>query len=342
MSYPRHELPVLACSFTTMLRNTATRAEIPGFNRRGRVMKLITAFAAATTAVTCALLWPRNAVAQSPIPLNPKIHIQYAQPRSALFAPIRQGLVDRKILEEYSQVMSPVKLPEDLIVSTEECPDARVNSDYCTFADECRPGTNAPHAHYIRICYEYLAMVQNESAMPNEKLPPEEALAGAGLLPGFTRGEVIVGGTSFVLMHETGHAVFDIQNIPRLGHEEDAADQFAGFMMLQFGKPTALTMVKGAINVDHTMRARYGFSSSYMQDVHSLDDQRLANILCLAYGSPLGDAFTGLAQSGLPEARRPNCAFEYKAAETAFGALDIDKPLFEKVRQLPILQPGDQ
>jgi hypothetical protein len=305
-------------------------------------MKCIITLTAATAALTGALLWPLSAVAQSSIAPNPKIHIQYAQPKSALFTPIRQALVDRKILEEYSQVMAPVRLPEDLIVSTEECPDVRVNSDYCTFADECRPNTNAPHAHYIRICYEYVSMIVNESAIPNEKLPPKQALAGAGLLPGFTPGEVIVGGTVFVVMHETGHGVFDIQKVPRLGHEEDAADQFAGHMMLQFGKPTALTMIKGAINVDHTSRATGGFSWNYMQDVHSLDDQRLANILCLASGSPLGDAFTDLAQSILPEARRPNCPFEYKAAELAFGILDIDRPLFDRVRQLPILLPSDQ
>jgi len=94
--------------------------------------------------------------------------------------------------------------------------------------------------------------------------------------------------------------------------------------MLQFGKPAALTMVKGAINVDHTMRVRSGFNTAYMEDVHSLDDQRLANILCLAYGSPAGDAFKNLA-GGLPAARLPNCQFEYEMATVAFQALNINQ-----------------
>jgi hypothetical protein len=54
-------------------------------------------------------------------------------------------------------------------------------------------------------------MVENEAAVPTDQLPPLYMLAGAGLLPGFSRGEVIIGGLVFVLLHETGHAVFDIR-----------------------------------------------------------------------------------------------------------------------------------
>ena len=47
------------------------------------------------------------------------------------------------------------------------------------------------------------------------------------------------------LLHETGHAAFDIMDIPVFGREEDAADQFEGLLALQFGKETARTVVKG-------------------------------------------------------------------------------------------------
>jgi hypothetical protein len=93
-------------------------------------------------------------------------------------------------------------------------------------------------------------------------------------------------------------------------------------------------MVKGAVNVDHTMRVRSGFNTAYMEDVHSLDDQRLANILCLAYGSPAGDAFKNPA-GGLPAARLPNCQFEYDQA------LNINQELLKKVEQMPLLIPSD-
>jgi len=85
-------------------------------------MKLTATIAAASAiAATSALagyliLGPIAVVAQTAIPTNPKIHIQYVQPKSPQFTAIRQGLMDRKVLEEYAQVMAPVNLAEDLTV----------------------------------------------------------------------------------------------------------------------------------------------------------------------------------------------------------------------------------
>ena len=272
--------------------------------------------------------------ADAQIPPNPKVHIQYLQPQSAVLAPLRQRLMDRKILEEYSQFLSPLKLKQDLTVSTEECPDVRINSDY------------NPAKHYIRICYEYLSMVENETAVPPDRLPPLYALAGAGLMPGFSRDEIIIGGFIFVLLHETGHAVFDIQGVPRLGHEEDAADEIAGFMMLQFGKDPALNMVKGAINVDHEMDVSRQFNTLLMADVHSLDIQRYENILCLGLGHPqYGSAFKELADKYLPDARIPNCKLEYEQANRAFNATImpyVDKEALKKVLGMRIFTAADQ
>jgi hypothetical protein len=294
------------------------------------VMKRIAMVAVASLVVAYAALQPVGASAQTQIPLNPRVHIQYAMPKHAAFAALRQRLINRGYLEEYSQFLAPLHLKQDLTVSTEEC--GMVNADY------------NPAKHYIRICYEYMAMVENEAAMPNNQLPPALMLAGAGLLQGFGRAEVIVGGLVFVLLHETGHAVFNIQGVPRLGHEEDAADEIAGLMMLQFGKSAARAMVKGAINVDHEMHVTRQFNQSLMADVHSLDIQRYESILCLAYGSPEGDAFKDLADAFLPAARKPNCPEEYKQAARAFNLtimLYVDKSLMEKVRKMPLFAPSD-
>jgi hypothetical protein len=296
----------------------------------GIVMKRIAVVAVACLVAAYAALRPVNVTAQTQIPLNPRVHIQYAMPKHAVFMPLRQRLMNRGFLEEYSQFLSPLHLKQDLTVSLEEC--GFVNSDY------------QPAKHYIQICYEYLAMVENEAAVPSNQLPPAYMLAGAGLLPGFGRAEVIVGGLIFVLLHETGHAVFDIQGVPRLGHEEDAADEIAGFMMLQFGKGAARAMVKGAINVDHELQVTHKFNQSLMADVHSLDIQRYENILCLAYGSPDGDAFKDLADAFLPAARKPNCRLEYQQAARAFNMTImpyVDKSLMEKVRRMPLFAASD-
>jgi hypothetical protein len=39
-----------------------------------------------------------------------------------------------------------------------------------------------------------------------------------------------------MFLHETGHAVFDLLEVPVLGREEDAADLFSAYIMLHFGK----------------------------------------------------------------------------------------------------------
>jgi hypothetical protein len=314
------------------------------FNPGGIVMKdraniavahrVAAALAAASIVALVAFRPAHVTAADAQIPPNPKVHIQYLKPQSAVLAPLRQRLMDRKILEEYSQFLSPLQLKQDLTVSTEECPDVRINSDY------------NPAKHYIRICYEYLSMVENETAMPPDRLPPLYALAGAGLMPEFSRDEIIIGGFIFVLLHETGHAVFDIQGVPRLGHEEDAADEIAGFMMLQFGKDPALTMVKGAINVDHEMDVSRQFNTLLMADVHSLDIQRYENILCLGLGHPqYGSAFKELADKYLPDARIPNCKLEYEQANRAFNATImpyVDKEALKKVLGMRIFTAADQ
>jgi hypothetical protein len=43
-----------------------------------------------------------------------------------------------------------------------------------------------------------------------------------------------------------GHAVFDILHMPLFGREEGAADEFAAYLMLHFGKDQARRWVEGA------------------------------------------------------------------------------------------------
>ncbi len=277
------------------------------------------------------ILRPANVAAQTDIPPNPKVHIQYLPPKHAAFNGLRERLMKRGFLEEYSRFLSPLQLKHDLTVSVEEC--GFINSDYIS------------SKHYIQICYEYLAMIENQAAVPNDRLPVRYMLAGAGLIPGFTRKEAIIGGLVALLLHETGHAVFDINNVPRLGHEEDAADEIAGLMLLQFGKPAARLMVKGAINMHNEEAVERDFNKTLMSDVHSLGQQRSENILCMAYGSPEGDAFKDLASAFLPADRAPNCKLEYEHALRAFNLTImpyVNKDMMKKVHAMKLFEPSDE
>jgi hypothetical protein len=271
-------------------------------------------------------------MAQAPIPLNSKVKLDYAA--TAKFSALRERLQQRGMLEQYSQFLSPLRLKQDYTVTTVDC--GKVNADY---------NNDGKGNRRIRLCYEYLAMVENEAAVARDQLPaPLKNTPGVGLMQGFTSAEVIIGGIIQVLLHETGHAIFDIQGIPRLGREEDAADGISGLMMLQFGQSVALTTIKGAINVFHHMESKFKFDPRDMADVHSLDIQRLYNYLCLAYGSEHRAALQALADTYLPAVRKPNCPLEYQRALRAFEKTvlpDVDRPLLERVRQMPILRPED-
>jgi hypothetical protein len=272
-----------------------------------------------------------RAMAQTSIAQNPQVQIQYAAPK---FVALAERLQRRRILEEYSQFMSPLRLKEPLSISTEEC--GVVISDY------------NQHTHHIRLCYEFLDLIENEAAVPQAKLPPPyndpKKYPGLGLMPGYSRAEVIVGGIIQVTLHETGHAIFDIQNIPRLGREEDAADEISGLVMLQFGKSISRTLIRGTIDVWHHIQSKYGFNErASLGDVHSLSIERAVNYLCLAYGQD-APSFEDLAIQWIPKQRRDNCKYEYDSAFLAFKKTVlpfVDMEQLKKVQAMPILQPDD-
>jgi hypothetical protein len=236
----------------------------------------------------------------------------------------------RAVLEEISEFLSPLKLKQKLIFETTSC--GTVNAFY-DHADQT-----------VHLCYEMLDWIENVAAASPDKLKQTPDAPQRGLLPGVTRAEAIVGAIGGVALHETGHAVFDIQEIPRLGREEDAADMVAGFVMLQFGSDVARVMIKGMFNVTYNWQAESpNISVAALADTHSLALQRGFAILCLAYGKE-PETFKDLAQAWLPPARQPSCAREYRQAENAFRKTilpDVDPVLLKKVQQMKILRPDD-
>lgn len=288
-------------------------------------------FAAASLILIIAVSAISLAAAQTQPEQNPQIKVQYVAPR---FLALAQTMLKRRVLEEYSAFMSPLRLKKPLTVSMEEC--GIVNSDY----DFVR--------HYIRLCYEFLNLIVNEAAVPQAQLPPPlndtKKYPRIGLMPGTTRAEAIIGATIQVALHETGHAVFDLEGIPRLGREEDAADEISGLVMLQFGPSLSRTLIKGTINVWNHMQGRYGFEErSSLGDVHSISSERAVNYLCLAYGQDAA-AVEDLASVWLPKQRKANCKYEYQQAFLAFKKTVlplVDMDQLKKVQEMQILQPDN-
>jgi hypothetical protein len=270
---------------------------------------------------------PSNVIKQTPDLKNTNIVTRYTEWKyQALYERVKK----RAVLEEISEFLSPLKLKQKLTFETTSC--GVVNAFY------------DPTDNTVHLCYEMLDWIENVAAVSPDKLKQTPDAPQRGLLPGVTRAEAIVGAIGGVALHETGHAVFDIQQIPRLGREEDSADMVAGFVMLQFGSEVARVMIKGMFNVTHNWQAETpNISVALLADSHSLALQRGFAILCLAYGKE-PDTFKDLAQAWLPPARQPSCAREYRQAENAFRKTIlpyVDQAQMKKVRQMQILRPDD-
>jgi len=150
-----------------------------------------------------------------------RIKIQYDAPKNADLQTVYRRLIDRRFLERIQQILSPLRLPEDLNIKTTEC--GVMNAWY-------RRENSLPT---VTICYELLKTISQ--SMPKETTPD-----------GISPMDAVVGQAVWLVLHETGHAVFDIFDVPIFGHSEDAADNFATYVMLHFGKQQAWRWINGA------------------------------------------------------------------------------------------------
>jgi hypothetical protein len=135
--------------------------------------------------------------------------------------------------------------------------------------------------------------------------------------------------------------VFDMMNVPVFGREEDAADEMAIFIALQFNREVARTIVKGRSYFYGTLgnpSTREGFA-----DEHGTSSQRFFNFLCLAYGGA-PDTFKDLVAGFLPAARAKGCATEYQKVLRAFTKTVlpfVDEDMMKKVQGRQWLRSSD-
>jgi hypothetical protein len=226
-----------------------------------------------------------------------RVSIAYGQPNNSAFQQLYDLLRERRALERIQEILSPLRAPEQLTIKTTEC--GAVNSYYKR--ENFKPT--------VTICYELLKNILD--SLPNETTP-------AGVTP----NDAAVGQFFFVTLHEVGHAAFDILGVPIFGHEEDTADNFATYIMLQFGRAQARRLIGGAAWAWRAYLGDYrrnpvvqtrlaGFASD-----HGLPQERFYNLLCLAFGANK-EEFADV-ESYLPPTRSPKCSYEYQTLARAF------------------------
>jgi len=279
-----------------------------------------------TLQTACVLLVA--SVSQPALPQTPVlrgvtgVQIEYKEPINPAHRPIYERLKKRQVLEQYKEFMSPLRLERALNVGLQGC-NGQINAFY-------QPGR-------IIYCYELIAHMQRQIAETN-------------VLPGFRREDAIVGGFVSTLLHETGHAIFNLLDIPIFGREEDAADAIAAYVSLQFGKTAARRVLTGTAFVwrasELAKRQRTTRRFEDYSDEHGTDAQRFYNTLCIAHGSDLvekSDTFADFVAL-LPEGRRGKCIREYTHVKNSFARFvlpHVDIPLMKKVQATEWLRSED-
>jgi hypothetical protein len=224
-----------------------------------------------------------------------RIEIEYVAPSNPAHQAIYERVKQAKALEYLQALLGAIRLPRVLQLRLTGC-DGMSNAMY---------GNDS-----VVVCYEYLdEIVKNAS---DEKLPDA-----------ITRTDAIVGPLLDVFLHESGHAVFDYLHIPIFGREEDAADQFSAYIMLQYDKDRARRLILGSA-YQYKMdlkNPQVSVTLTKFADEHGIPAQRFFNVLCGAYGFD-AKLFSDLVEKHyLPEDRAVACAREYQQVRFAFKTL---------------------
>ena len=144
-----------------------------------------------------------------------QVRVVYAKPKDPAHKSLRAELQKARALEKMREFLSPLKLPRKLTLKMEGC-DGELNAWY----DD----------GVVTLCYDYLAFIMENAAKAPKKLR-------------LNRNAALIGASLDLVLHEVGHAVFDLLRIPVFGREEDAADMFSAYIMLQFSPRDAQKLI---------------------------------------------------------------------------------------------------
>jgi hypothetical protein len=288
-------------------------------NTRKRACAQVCMYSLLSLGLPVALGYPQPAAA-TPNYESRRIRIEYAEPKNPAHQQLNQMLREHRALEKLQEIFGPFQLPTELTLRITGC-DGISNAWYI------QPT--------VTVCYEYLDEIFRN--MPKEPTPE-----------GVTPSDAVTGQFFYAFAHEMGHAMFDLLSVPVFGRPEDAADQFATFVILQFGKDEARRLIKGAAYSyrKYLQNPTVIAPLAAFSDAHSPPAERFYNLLCIAYGADSVLFKDVVAKGYLPPERANGCSREYGEVSYAFHQLirpHLDLDLAKHVMRREWLPPqGEQ
>ncbi len=236
-----------------------------------------------------------------------RIEFAYIEPKDPELDEVYRDVRKRRVLERLQEFLSPFRLPRPVVFTFKGC-DGEDDAFYFDYD--------------VTVCYELAEELQwaTPKKVTAEGVAPHDAVAG----PFFSTA-----------LHEFAHAFFQLHETPIFGREEDAADQFAAYIILLLDKNTASRLIRGTAYAYMTeAKERKSASTIEFSSEHGIAEQRYYNVLCMAYGSDPEYFSDLISKSILPRNRAELCQDEFEQIEDAYRALilrHVDETLAKDV-----------
>lgn len=232
-----------------------------------------------------------------PVPKG-RFTTSYAAPENAEHRETYEVFRKEKILDDFASGLNDfLALPQDIKLSVAEC--GQPNAFY------------HPDSRSITLCYELIDELVEQAV--ELELDDEET-------ENFIAGSII-----FVTLHEVGHALVHVLELPVTGKEEDAVDQLAAVLLMDSSENEK----EFNENADLMSNAALWFGVDEPADVdeedyadeHSLNPQRYYNLMCWIYGANPKAGADIVEDELLPKARAERCVAEYAQISRAWEQL---------------------
>jgi hypothetical protein len=225
-----------------------------------------------------------------------KVELTYANGADAPSEEIANKLRTDAIFDALAaSVSDSIRLPRNLAVEFRNCNEANAFYD--------------PAVHRITMCYELVTAMNQSFAASAES--PDEVEAG------------VLDAMIFFFYHELGHALVHQLDLPITGREEDAVDEMASLLILDGDEEG-----EGGARLSAAVQqfGEMADKREAMQDIrfwgeHSLDAQRMYNLVCMIYGSNPQLYASLVGEDALPKERADRCPSEYQLRKRSWSRL---------------------
>ena len=218
-----------------------------------------------------------------------RFRVVYGAVEDSTYAQWQDDFRQARFLEDVAEWLNGwIALPHDVTIGFEKCGEP--NAYY------------HPERRSVSLCYELVGDL-------------DDALGGDADDAG---AQAVSDALLFTTLHEVGHALVDVLDIPIAGREEDAVDQLAAVMLVDGSEEGSEAAVNGASGL---ASGEEELDDLAFADEHALGLQRFYNVLCLVYGQDPGGYADWVNDGTLPAERAEGCEAEYAHVSRSWDRL---------------------